>query len=103
MSKNESGVIPLEYHVLVKPSEVLSKTSGGVHLPSSSVEQQTHATNEAEIVAIGGLAFTQPTWPDAPSVGDKVLMKKYAGTLVTGKDGSKYRIINDKDVGAILT
>jgi len=33
---------------------------------------------------------------------DRVVFAKYAGLLYLGKDGVKYRIINDQDIVAIL-
>jgi co-chaperonin GroES (HSP10) len=31
-----------------------------------------------------------------------VLFAKYAGTTVKGRDGKEYRLVNDKDLGAVL-
>ena len=38
----------------------------------------------------------------ATEVGDKVLFAKFAGFEHKGKDGKKYRVVNDKDVSAVL-
>jgi co-chaperonin GroES (HSP10) len=35
-------------------------------------------------------------------VGDKVAFAKYAGLLYQGKDGVKYRMVNDGDITAVL-
>ena len=57
----------------------------------------------ATFVAAGGNAFED--WHDKrlPKLGDKVLIAKYAGITVKGADGQEYRILNDKDISAILT
>jgi len=56
------------------------------------------------LVAISPLAFTYDDWKGAnpPKVGDEVLFAKYAGAVVDGKDGKKYRLTNDKDIAAVL-
>jgi co-chaperonin GroES (HSP10) len=53
------------------------------------------------LVAIGGNAFTD--WNGRrPIVGDRVLFAKYAGAPVTGANGVKYRIAQDKDIAAVI-
>ena len=44
-------------------------------------------------------------WPaDArkPQIGDRVVFQRYIGSEIEGKDNETYRLINDKDVQAIL-
>lgn len=101
---NPSGIYPVEFKVLVRPIEVEEKTSGGIYLPDSTKERDQFAQMQGELVAISPLAFTYDSsieW-DQPKVGDRVLFAKYAGTVVDGKDGKKYRLVNDKDVAAVL-
>jgi hypothetical protein len=54
-------------------------------------------------VALSPLAFSyeDAEW-EKPKPGDKVMFAKFAGAAVKGKDGLDYRIINDKDVSAVL-
>jgi co-chaperonin GroES (HSP10) len=33
-----------------------------------------------------------------PQPGDRVLISKYGGVVLTGKDGKEYRLMNDEDV-----
>jgi chaperonin GroES len=33
-----------------------------------------------------------------PQPGERVVISKYGGTLLTGKDGQEYRLMNDEDV-----
>lgn len=105
--KNNSGINPTEYKVLVRPDEVKEKTKGGIILPEETRERDQFAAMTGTLVAVSPLAFTYANdieWApaDRPKPGDKVLYAKYAGAKVAGSDGNDYRIINDKDVAAVL-
>ena len=101
---NESGIYPVEYKILVLPIEVEEKTQGGIILPDETKERDQFAQMKGTLVAASPLAFSYDDWKDAqpPKPGDTVLFAKYAGAVVNGKDGKKYRIVNDKDVCAVL-
>ena len=99
---NESGFQPVEYKVLIAPSEVEEVSKGGIIIPESAKEKEKFAKAEGIIVAIGAICFTEPEWLHCPKVGDTVLFDKYAGCLVKGKDGKSYRLISDKEIGAIV-
>ena len=99
---NESGIRPMEYKVLVKPEEVEEKTKGGIYIPEQAKDKEKFAKQEGVLIAVGAIAFTDPDWLERPRVGDRVLYDKYAGCTVKGKDGENYRIINDKEIGAVL-
>lgn len=106
---NTSGIIPLEFKVLVKPSDVnvdpaLKRAKeAGLQLPQDVLEREFMAQIHAEFIAKGGNAFED--WKDErlPRPGDKVLIAKYAGITVKGADGAEYRMLNDKDVSGIIT
>lgn len=104
---NPSGIEPTEYRVLVLPKEKEKVTKGGIHIPDEAHEREQFAQMEGRIVAQSPLAFTyEESWPEGariPQPGDWVLFGKYSGSVVTGKDEVKYRLISDKDVAAILT
>jgi chaperonin GroES len=99
---NQSGLQPLKYKVLVRPIEVESKTAGGIYLPDSAKEKEQFAKAEGRVIAVGEIAFTDPDWLVKPKTGDLVLFDKYGGALVTGRDGERYRLINDEEIGAII-
>lgn len=104
--KNESGILPTEYKVLVKPKPAENKI-GSIIVPDETKDRNQFAQTEGELVAISPLAFTyanEAEWAGAPKPkpGDRVLYAKYAGTTVKGKDGADYRLVNDKDVAAVL-
>lgn len=105
--KNGSGILPTEYKVLVQPIKVEDKTKGGIILPDETKERDQFAQMQGVLVAISPLAFTYANaddWAGAekPKPGDKVLFAKFAGAAVKGKDGESYRIVNDKDISAVL-
>lgn len=99
---NSSGIKPVEYKVLVKPIEVDRKTKGGIYLPDESYDREKFAQQEGVLVAKSEDAFTNPQWLNEPKVGDKILYDRYAGCTVKGMDGEDYRLINDKEIGAII-
>lgn len=105
--KNESGIYPTEYKVLIAPKTVEEKSKGGIIIPDQTKERDQFAQMEGELVAISPLAFTYANaaeWNGAerPKPGDRVLFAKYAGAVVKGRDGVDYRIVNDKDIAAVL-
>jgi chaperonin GroES len=99
---NTSGIKPVEYKVLIKPEAVEEKTVGGLFIPAQAQDKEKFAKVRGLLVAVGAIAFTDPEWLDHPKVGDLVLYDRYAGSLVTGLDNVEYRLINDKEIGAIL-
>lgn len=105
--KNESGIYPVEYKCLVAPVEVAEKSKGGILLPDEKKERDQFAQMEGTLVAASPHAFSYEDWKVAedqkPKPGHRVLFAKYAGAVVDGKDGKKYRLVNDKDIAAILS
>ncbi len=115
--KNKSGIHPVEYKILVLPDKIDDKSSGGLFLAISAVEQEQHAQERGVLVEAGSIAFAD--WYDIaphienddlliPKVGDRIIYPKYSGIRVHGKDEDEfgkpviYRIMNDKDVVAIV-
>jgi chaperonin GroES len=91
----------------VKPIKVDEKTKGGIILPDETKERDQFAQMQGVLVAVSPLAFTyadEKEWGlgSKPKPGDKVMFAKYAGAAVKGRDGADYRIINDKDISAVL-
>jgi chaperonin GroES len=97
-------VYPTEFKILVEPKKVEEKTKGGIIIPDESKDREQFAQMEGVLVAVSPLAFTYADWKDAnpPKPGDRVLFAKFAGAKVTGKDGKEYRLVNDKDLAAVL-
>ena len=100
--KNESGIIPVEYKCLIKVKDKEKKTQGGIIIPDTVGDRYHEASEVGIFIAAGGLAFTAPDWPVRPEPGMKVMFDRYAGSVQEGKDGKKYRMVNDKELGAIV-
>lgn len=102
---NPSGIRPVEFKVLIRPVKVEEKTAGGVIIPEMARDREQAAAVEGEIIAVSPLAFNYERWPDEamkPKAGDRVYFAKYAGMTAKGRDGIEYRLLNDKDVCAVI-
>ena len=102
---NPSGILPTEYKVLIKPDKVEEKTKSGIYLPEEHRDRQDASATTGKLLARSPLAFQYDVWPDAsdpPKPGDRVAFAKYAGVSIKGNDDEDYRIVNDKDIIAIL-
>lgn len=101
MSANTSGLLPVEYKILIEPEEVEQKSAGGIVLAIATTEKEKMAQVRGRLIAVGGNAFED--WlPPIPKVGDIVLFAKYAGLVVKAKDGRELRVANDKDLTAVV-
>ena len=116
---NESGLIPLDTKVVVKLTPVTKKI-GSIVVPDEARERQQLAQIDAEIIALGPMAFmegrnddgTPIPWLDpVPKVGDRVRVTRYAGQDTrtpqdllkdTASDEPQYRIVNHTDICAIV-
>lgn len=90
---------PIGHRVLVKRAEAEKKTAGGLFLPDNSQEKPQEATVIA--LGTGGRDKDGKEIPFNVSVDNKVLITKYGGTEVTF-DGTKYIILNESDILAII-
>lgn len=110
---NPSGILPTEFKVLVRPDdsedEMLAQyktlKASGFKFADDAKERHDFAAVTGRLIAVSPVAFTYETFPEGtrlPKPGDKVVIAKYAGVMIKGKDGVDYRIVNDKDVCAIL-
>ena len=111
---NLSGIRPTEFKVLVEVKEISNeKVIKGPDGQSISLKLMTDDLKDREqmaemeglLVAVSPLAFSYADWKDKsdiPSVGQRVIFAKFAGANRTGADGKTYRLINDKDIAAIL-
>ena len=89
--------------VLVAPAETEEKTSGGIILPDSVKDKDRIVEQRGRIIDVSPAAFDFADFGGAaPKIGDPIVFGKLAGVLVDGADGRKYRLLNDKDVLAVL-
>jgi co-chaperonin GroES (HSP10) len=93
---NTSGLRPRGACVLLEPYEPEFKRSL-IAIPDTVSDRSKMLETRAVVVEIGPNA-----WQDEPpraKVGDKVMISKFAGTLVYGpKDGKSYRAVNANDI-----
>src|SRR5665647_993208 len=89
---------PLSDRVVIKMLEAVETTKSGIVLPGTAKEKP----QVAEIVAVGpgGLVEGKEVTMQV-SVGDKVLISKYAGTEVK-IDNIEYTILRQSDILAIV-
>jgi chaperonin GroES len=99
---NTSGIQPLDLRVLVLPDPVEMKTAGGIILPDQHTDREKYAMQFGTLVAAGENAWEEAAARSSafvkPVPGDRVVISKYGGVLLTGKDGKEYRLMNDEDV-----
>lgn len=101
------GIRMIEYNVLVVLPVLSEKTTGGIIKPAEVLNGQEMAYQQARIVDKSPTAFNYDDFnrhfPElTPKVGDIVWIARYAGGEVVGKDGRRYRLIKDKDVGGVI-
>jgi co-chaperonin GroES (HSP10) len=102
--KNESGIKPVEYKVLVKLDEIEEKTSGGIYRPGQTIDKERRAQVKGTIVDLGCMAFEDWNDHDRRTLepGLRVYVAKYSGLPVEGVDGEEYQLVQDKDIAAII-
>jgi chaperonin GroES len=93
------NVRPLFDRILVKRSEELSKSSGGLFLPETAKEKPV----EGEVLAVGQGRVNDDgdVTPLLVKVGDKVVFGKYAGTEIKVA-GDDRLILKEDDILGIL-
>ncbi len=102
--KNESGLRPVEYKVLVKP-DLVSEKIGSILIPDQEHERMGWAQVKGTLVAMGARAFED--FPEAEKAilapGARVYFDKHTGINLEGADGDTYRLITDKEVAGVVT
>jgi co-chaperonin GroES (HSP10) len=98
---NTSGYHPVEYKCVFKPDVIEEVSKGGIALPPDVVNKEQGMQCDGTLVAAGATAFQD--WPrdGKPQVGARVMIAKYAGIQIKGKDEKVYRLVNDKDILAV--
>lgn len=99
---NKSGIQPVGHRVLVLPVETERKTASGIVLMDKTAMMEEMAQTQGTVVSIGDTCWDDQPTPWAKE-GDLVMFGKYAGVVYEGNDKQKYRILNDKDVVAVIT
>lgn len=101
---NDTGIEPVEYKCVIRLDPVEEKTIGGIIIPDDRKDRSQMAATRATLLACGGDAFTNPDWKGrVPKVGDRVEVSKYAGVTREADPTDLVRIIQDKEILAVLT
>jgi len=102
MMENKSVLDPRGVAVLIKLYEPERK-GAQIVLPDSVQGRLSMVDNRAVVVAVGPNAWHDEPTPRA-SVGEKVLVTKFAGFMAKGPaDGQMYRLVNDRDIFCAIT
>ena len=92
------NVKPLFDKVVLKKSEKEVKSKSGIILSSSAQEEPDYL----EVVAVGeGMCIDNVLQPMKVSVGDKVIITKFAGTQIKIED-KEYTIVSQQEILAIV-
>lgn len=100
------GIAPVEYNVVIAPARMAEKI-GSIFIPDEAKESEGLAMQVGRIIAQSPLAYSYEKWPAGtehlkPQIGQLVWFARYGGALFTGIDGNDYRILKDKDIGAVV-
>lgn len=97
------GLRATGFAMIVAVAPVAEQSRGGIFIPDAVREKDKLTGVQGRIVSKSPACFDHGQFGDAvPQVGDVVQFAKLAGVMTTGADGREYRIIQDKDVMAIV-
>lgn len=100
--QNNSGLRPKGHAVLVKPYEEPKRQKGLIAIPDPVRARQELLEQKAIVIEVGSEAWKDEKFPRAAS-GDVVLIAQFSGHMATGpKDGLQYRLINARDIFAVV-
>lgn len=104
---NSSGITPVGLSILVLPKQVEEKVNGIYVGTPTEIERLQLSETDGVVVAIGPRAFYDEVDSEGKvvprcKIGDRVIMKAYAGMIKKGTDGQKYRLIADSEIIGIL-
>ena len=102
MNLNDTGIEPVEFRCVVRLDPVEEKTVGGIIIPDERRDRGQMAATDATLLACGGNAFQD--WNGRkPVAGDRVMISKYAGITREADPTDLIRVVNDKEILAVLT
>ena len=92
-------IIPLNDRVLVKRTEEVQMTKGGIYIPDTAKEKPI----EGKVVAVGSGKVSDNGERVVLTVkaGDRILFGKYAGTEIK-VEGEEHLMMREDDILAIL-
>lgn len=106
LSELSPGINPVEFNVLVLVAELEEKSRGGIIIVDDAKDREELGGIEGLLVAKSPMAFRFDEAPRDmrwPEPGDRVTFAKWAGSVVMGDDGKRYRLMKDKDITGLRT
>lgn len=100
--QNDSGIWPVGDRILILPEAVDEKSAGGIVLSHNTREREEMAQVKAKVIAVGPTAWADVRGGSWAKPGDTIGISKWAGAIYEGRDGLKYRVINDVDVVVVF-
>ncbi len=98
---NDTGIEPVDYKCVIRLDPTEEKTIGGIIIPDDRKDRTQMAATRATLLACGGNAFKD--WDGRkPIPGDRVEVSKYAGVTREADPTDLVRIIQDKEILAVL-
>jgi chaperonin GroES len=97
---SEIKLQPLGKRLLLKPSKIEEKTSGGLVIPPTSSDEKRPETGEVVKLGKGNDEKGKPFVFDV-KIGDKVYFKKYSPEEIE-IDNEKYLLIDMDDILAVI-
>lgn len=107
--QNTSGIIPHDDRVLVLTDLFADVTSGGIFITDEQRERHNLASQTGILIAAGENAWlwnsdrSRRSEGKKPEPGQRVIFEQYAGTLLWGADGERYRLLDDKCIGGLFS
>ncbi len=99
---NDTGSEPVEFRCVIRLDPAEEKTIGGIIIPDDRKDRSQMAATRATLLACGGNAFQD--WKGLiPAPGDRIEVSKYAGVTREADPTDLVRIIQDKEILAVLT
>lgn len=97
---NDSGIHPKGWTLLILLDPVEEK-AGLLHKTPERIEADRLSQQNATVIEIGPECWVREKSPRCKE-GDHIRFRLYAGEIVTGNDGKKYRVIPDDVVYCVL-
>ncbi len=99
---NDTGIEPVEFKCVVRLDSKDKISAGGVHLPQLTQDRDQMSATTGTLLACGGNAFED--WNGRkPAPGDRIMVSKYAGITREADPTDLVRVMNDKEILAVLT
>ena len=91
---------PLHDRVIIKRTEVESKSAGGIVLTGSAAQKSTRG--EVLAVGTGRILDNGEVKPLAVKVGDKVVFGPYSGSNTVKVDGEDLLVMGEHEILAVI-